>query len=122
VLPGPAFFSLQILRKGTGPPLDSLDVVALHRDVIGPEIGLREGQLEDERHITYTRDAGFAVDQVRSGWAQAAFLLRPPQVADVLAVATSGAVMPQKSTYFYPKPASGIVFNPLAPGIEIPEV
>jgi len=122
VLPGPALFRLQIPRKGAGRPLDILDVVALHRDVIGPEIGLREGQLEDERHITYTRDAGFAVEQVRSGRAQAAFLLRPPQVADVLAVADSGAVMPQKSTYFYPKPASGIVFNPLAPGIEIPEV
>jgi uncharacterized protein (DUF1015 family) len=122
VLPGPAFFLLQIPRLATDRPLDSLDVVALHRDVIGPEIGLREGQLEDERHITYTRDAGFAVEQVRSGRAQAAFLLQPPQVADVLAVAASGAVMPQKSTYFYPKPASGIVFNPLAPGIEIPEV
>lgn len=122
VLPGPAFFLLQIPRMATGHPLDGLDVVALHRDVIGLEIGLREGQLEDERHITYTRDAGFAVEQVRSGRAQAAFLLHAPEVADVLAVATSGAVMPQKSTYFYPKPASGIVFNPLAPGIEIPEV
>jgi uncharacterized protein (DUF1015 family) len=122
VLPGPACFSLRIPRVATDRPLDGLDVVALHRDVIGPEIGLREGQLEDERHIAYTRDAGFAVDQVRSGRAQAAFLLQPPQVADVLAVAASGAVMPQKSTYFYPKPASGIVFNPLAPGIEIPEV
>jgi uncharacterized protein (DUF1015 family) len=36
-------------------------------------------------------------------------------------VAASGAVMPQKSTYFYPKPASGIVFNPISPDIEIPE-
>jgi uncharacterized protein (DUF1015 family) len=122
VLPGPAFFVLQIPRMSTGRPLDGLDVVALHRDVIGPEVGLREGQLEDERHFAYTRDAAVAVEQVRSGRAQAAFLLQPPQVADVLAVAASGAVMPQKSTYFYPKPASGIVFNPLSPGIEVPDV
>lgn len=122
VLPGPAFFLLRFPRLATAHPVDAVDVVALHRDVIAPELGLREGQLEDERHFAYTRDAAVAVERVRSGRAQAAFLLQPPQVADVLAVAASGAVMPQKSTYFYPKPASGIVFNPLAPSIEILDV
>lgn len=122
VLPGPAFFLLQIPRLRSHDPVDQLDVVALHRDVIAPEIGLQEGRLEDERHLAYTRDPVLAVDRVRSGQAQAAFLLQPPRVGDVLAVAASGAVMPQKSTYFYPKPASGIVFNPLSPSIEIPEV
>jgi uncharacterized protein (DUF1015 family) len=38
----------------------------------------------------------------------------------VVAVANAGQVMPQKSTYFYPKPASGIVFNPLSAHIRIP--
>jgi uncharacterized protein (DUF1015 family) len=46
-------------------------------------------------------------------------LLRPPAVSDVVAVANAGLVMPQKSTYFYPKPASGIVFNPLSADIRI---
>lgn len=122
VLPGPECFLLEIPRLTTTHPVDGLDVAALHREVIVPEVGLREGQLEDERHLAYTRDAGYAIDRVRTGKAQAAFLLRPPQIGDVLAVAASGAVMPQKSTYFYPKPASGIVFNPLSPSIEIPEV
>ena len=43
-------------------------------------------------------------------------------VSDVVAVAGAGQVMPQKSTYFYPKPASGIVFNPLDAAIQIPAV
>src|SRR5207244_12636292 len=56
------------------------------------------------RSSDLSRDAGFVLDEVESGRAQAAFLLRPPAVADVLAVARAGSVMPQKSTYFHPKP------------------
>ena len=59
------------------------------------------------------------MDQVDRRQAQAAFLLRPPRISDVLAVARAGEVMPQKSTYFYPKPLSGVVFNPLSPAIRI---
>ena len=43
--------------------------------------------------------------------ADAAFLLEPTPVASVLAVARDGDVMPQKSTYFYPKALSGLVIN-----------
>ena len=49
----------------------------------------------------------------RRGTADVAFLLREPRVDDVFAVARSGGRMPQKSTYFFPKPLSGIVFHPL---------
>ena len=62
---------------------------------------------------------GALLDRVENGSAQAAFLLRPPAVSDVVEVAQAGRVMPQKSTYFFPKPASGILFNPLGAGIRI---
>ena len=42
----------------------------------------------------------------------AAFLLEPTSAADVLRVARAGELMPQKSTYFSPKPATGILFAP----------
>ena len=44
--------------------------------------------------------------------ADAAFLLEPTPVASILDVAGAGDVMPQKSTYFYPKALTGLVFNP----------
>jgi uncharacterized protein (DUF1015 family) len=75
--------------------------------------------LEQERYLSYSRDVGAVLNQVESGAAQAAFLLRPPAVTDVVELARAGQVMPQKSTYFYPKPASGIVFNPLDAAIRI---
>ena len=64
--------------------------------------------------IDYTKAAGEAIDLVdsRAGGADAAFLLEPTPVASIAAVAHDGDVMPQKSTYFYPKALSGLVINP----------
>ena len=50
---------------------------------------------------------------VDAGEAQAAILVRPTRLEQLAAVAMAGDVMPQKSTYFYPKLLTGMVFNPL---------
>ncbi len=79
-----------------------------------------EGELDAglvDRHgldgIAYTPRAEDAVAVVDRGEADVAFLLREPRVADVFAVALRGERMPAKSTYFYPKPLSGLLFHPL---------
>jgi len=64
--------------------------------------------------VTYTPDSGVAESSVRRGEAAAAFLVRPPRLEDVFAVARRGEVMPQKSTYFFPKLVTGLLFHPLA--------
>jgi uncharacterized protein (DUF1015 family) len=61
----------------------------------------------------YTPRADEAVALVDSGEAEAAFLLRPPTIQQVTAIAEAGRTMPQKSTYFYPKLLSGLLFNEL---------
>jgi uncharacterized protein (DUF1015 family) len=63
--------------------------------------------------VSYTPRIEDAVAAVDSGRAQAAFLLRPPTIEQVLAVAERGETMPQKSTYFFPKLVSGLLFHPL---------
>jgi uncharacterized protein (DUF1015 family) len=63
--------------------------------------------------VTYTPDREEAVAAVDRGEAEAAFLLRPTQIADVWAFARRGDVMPQKSTFFYPKLTSGLLLLPL---------
>jgi uncharacterized protein (DUF1015 family) len=100
-------------------PVSNLDVSILHQHLLGAELGVEENMLAEERYLSYSRDVDATLDRVEAGRAQAAFLLRPPAVSDVVAVAQAGQVMPQKSTYFFPKPASGIVFNPLDPSIRI---
>src|SRR5262245_30874646 len=79
-----------------------------------------EGELDTElvdRHglegIAYTPGADEAAGAVDRGEADVAFLLREPRVDDVFAVALGGERMPAKSTYFYPKPLSGLLFHAL---------
>jgi uncharacterized protein (DUF1015 family) len=78
-----------------------------------------EGELDAELvaryapEVRYTPSADEARAAVDSGEAEAAFLLRPPTVEQVAAVAAAGRTMPQKSTYFYPKLTSGLFFMPL---------
>ena len=65
--------------------------------------------------ISYTPDVVAAVGAVDRGEADAAFLLRRPRVEDVFAAARRGERMPPKSTYFFPKPLSGLLFHPVQP-------
>ncbi|HEY3577690.1 MAG TPA: DUF1015 domain-containing protein [Gaiellaceae bacterium] len=66
--------------------------------------------------VTYTPHREEAVATVDRGEAEAAFLLRPTRIEDVWAVARRGEVMPQKSTFFYPKLTSGLLMLPLDVG------
>jgi uncharacterized protein (DUF1015 family) len=63
--------------------------------------------------VTYTPNRADAVATVDAGDAEAAFLLRPTRIDDIFAVARRGEVMPQKSTYFFPKLTSGLLLHPL---------
>jgi uncharacterized protein (DUF1015 family) len=63
--------------------------------------------------VTYTPHADEAVSAVDRGEAEAAFLLRPTRIEDVWEIAGRGDVMPQKSTFFYPKLTSGLLFYAL---------
>jgi len=65
--------------------------------------------------VGYTKDVGEAIGWVdgRVDAADAAFLMEATPVAEIVAVAREGDVMPQKSTYFFPKPVTGFVLNPL---------
>ena len=70
--------------------------------------------------VTYTPQREEAVATVDRGEAEAAFLLRPTRIEDVWSVARRGDVMPQKSTFFYPKLTSGLLMLPLDGGEEPP--
>jgi len=87
----------------------------------GGAVVLRGGHELDTRFVEsfrlqgvkYTPQAEEAIALVDSRDADAAFLLRAPTIDEVWAVTSRGEVMPQKSTYFYPKLLSGLLFHPL---------
>jgi hypothetical protein len=84
-----------------------LDVVLLHQGILEPALGVTPHAVAAEANLSYEREFRAALDAVDCG-AQIAFLLNPVDVDVVMQVATSGEVMPQKSTDFYPKLLSGI--------------
>jgi uncharacterized protein (DUF1015 family) len=100
------------LPSDRDPSWQSLDVVLVDFTIIRPL--LAEHGLHAEDAIVYTRDAHDAVRQVRSGTSDLAVLLNPTRVDQVAAVALAGERMPEKSTYFYPKAPTGLVFRSLA--------
>lgn len=85
-----------------------LDVSLLHGLVMDRVLGLGAGESPS---ISYTRYAEEAVKAVRDGSARMAFLLRPTPTDAVREIALLGETMPQKSTFFYPKLATGLLFR-----------
>ena len=77
--------------------------------------GIDAAAVAEGGRIGYTMDAAEAIALVqdRTDRADAAFLLEPTPAAEIVAVAADGDVMPQKSTYIYPKALTGLVINPL---------
>ena len=71
------------------------------------------GAAINEADIGYTVDIAEAYREVTEGNYQLAFIIQPPGVEMVKAVADAGERMPRKSTYFYPKVPAGLVINPL---------
>lgn len=91
-----------------GTPLSRLAVERVHRHLLSAW-----GITEPDAHLRFTRDAADALARVRSGEARLAVLLPPERPQSVLDVAYAGQLMPQKSTYFVPKPRSGLLLGPL---------
>jgi uncharacterized protein (DUF1015 family) len=114
ILPGePHAFLLQALgdfaADHPGDLLWRLDVTVLHERVLKGLLGMSDEQQLQKTYLDYEHDARAAAAAVRMGRAQAAFLMNPTPIEDVRAAAAAGVLMPQKSTYFYPKLLSGVV-------------
>ena len=91
-----------------------LDTAVLEKLVLEQALGMTEEDIAEQRGLGYVRDLDEALALLRGGEYQLAFLLRPTLVEQVRAVADAGETMPPKSTYFYPKLLSGLLFNPLS--------
>ena len=91
----------------------ALDVVQLHKLILEEIIGMSQEDISAQKHLHYIRDAAEAVDEVKKGKAQVAFLMNPVRMEEVRDIAFEGDVMPQKSTDFYPKMLSGLTIYSL---------
>ncbi|HBT20009.1 MAG TPA: DUF1015 domain-containing protein [Peptococcaceae bacterium] len=92
---------------------NSLDVTVLQKMILEKLLGIGEKERKEGNFLKYVRDEVEAILDVQRGICQAALLVNPTKIDEVIAVAKSGEKMPQKSTYFYPKLITGLVINSL---------
>jgi uncharacterized protein (DUF1015 family) len=91
-----------------------LDAVILEELILKRTLGISDEEIAAKRGLGYANGVDEALSLLDEGAYQAAFLLRPTPVEQVRGVAAHGETMPPKSTYFFPKVLTGVVFNPLS--------
>ena len=102
---------LDSIYTGDESVLASLDVTVLHDLLFEQELGITRSMQEAGTHLRYSRNDQEAIDALADGDVQLVVAMNPPTIEQVRKVAESGQVMPQKSTYFYPKLASGLLLH-----------
>ena len=88
-----------------------LDTAVLEAIVLRGALGMSEDDISHLRGLSYSKDLGEARAAVESGRCDAGFFLRATPIEQVREVAAAGESMPPKSTYFFPKIPTGLVFN-----------
>ena len=96
-------------------PLRRTDVALLHMGLLEPVLGITPEAQAAKTNIFYPQDATAALRELRGGKGQVLFLMNATPVAQVREVAEAGEVMPQKSTFFYPKVLTGLCIHTLEP-------
>lgn len=91
-----------------------LDTGVLETLLLKGALGFSDEDIAHFNGMFYARDTQEALEMVRSGRFEVAFLMRPTPVEQVRDVAAAGENMPPKSTFFFPKLLTGLLFNPLA--------
>jgi uncharacterized protein (DUF1015 family) len=97
------------------PSLRKLDVMVLSRLILQKGIGFTVDGMDDQDRFHYESSIEKAVSSVKSGEYEIVFLLNHTKIEHVKEIAGNSMVMPRKSTFFYPKILSGLVFNRIDP-------
>ena len=94
-------------------PYRRLDTAVTEALLLKGALGMTDEQIDHLDGLGYARDDAQAIELVLGGEYDAALFMAPTPVHRVQDVASSGESMPPKSTYFFPKVPTGLVFNPL---------
>ena len=93
------------------PASQGLDVTVLHSLILERIFGINKENMAKQINLSYIKNKDDAINSVKDGDAQCAFIMNPTRVTEIRDVAAAGEKMPQKSTYFYPKLITGLVMN-----------
>jgi uncharacterized protein (DUF1015 family) len=111
LLPG----AMDMSEEAIHPSLKKLDVIVLTRLALNNCLGFTKDDLDNDKLIKYVSNMADSISLIQSGDCKMAFLLNPTRIDQVKEVASNFLTMPRKSTFFYPKVISGLVFNKIDP-------
>jgi uncharacterized protein (DUF1015 family) len=109
-----------VVGEASSPGLRRLDAYLMETLIFQEFLGLSCGDANREDYIAFAHADEEAVSMVDEGGYDIAFLVNPTRIEQVQEIVTQGEIMPQKSTYFYPKLLSGLVVNQIDPEATIP--
>jgi uncharacterized protein (DUF1015 family) len=95
------------------PPYRRLDTAVLEGLILKGALGMTDHDIDELNGLGYARDFAQALELIEDGSYDAAFFMAPTPVQRIQEVAAAGESMPPKSTYFFPKVPTGLLFNPL---------
>jgi uncharacterized protein (DUF1015 family) len=98
------------------------DVALLHAGILESVLGITPEAQAAKTNLWYPQDAAQSLGELRGGRGQALFLMNATPVAQVREIAEAGEVMPQKSTFFYPKVLTGLAVHTLEPARAVARV
>ena len=101
------------------PTLRRTDVGMLHAGILEHLLGITKEAQAAKTNLWYPQDARAALADLKNGRGQLLVLMNATPVADVRTVAEAGEVMPQKSTFFYPKILTGLAIHTLETDVEV---
>lgn len=107
--PKPDFHPESLIDGNWSEEWKRLDVSVLHEFLLKKLLGVPE-EIEDAKNIIYSKNVTSAIQDVLAGKFQLLFILNSTRVDQILKITAKSELMPHKSTYFYPKPLSGLVF------------
>jgi uncharacterized protein (DUF1015 family) len=99
---------------GYSAPYRRLDTAVLEALILKGALGMSDGDIDHLHGLGYARSFQEALDLVQGGDFDAGFFMAPTPIEHVQAVAAEGDSMPPKSTYFFPKVPTGLLFSPVA--------
>lgn len=101
------------MPQGISQPSKRLDALILTETVLTPIFGIDRAVMTRGDRVAFTESVTEAHEAVEGGAYRLAFLVNATRAQQITDVADAGEVMPQKTTYFYPKLVTGMVYNPL---------
>ncbi|MCX6385462.1 MAG: hypothetical protein NTV40_02310, partial [Solirubrobacterales bacterium] len=94
-------------------PYRRLDTAVLEALLLKKALGMSDDDISHVRGLGYARSFDEARALIEDGTYEAGFFMAPIPIEQIGEVAAAGETMPQKSTFFYPKVPTGLLFNAL---------